>query len=139
MTSCNINWRESFVAQTYTVENLEVEIMPTAKKYDLDEPIWIEFSITNYGDDAVRINRLHSPLEGKFTEDYFSIYRKDQPVYYTGKRLKKRRAILTSTLTLQPGERVTQCVDVKKVYSFNRTGKYQVQFRGSNLNHLPDS
>ncbi|MEL6628528.1 MAG: hypothetical protein AAFQ83_11770 [Bacteroidota bacterium] len=139
MTSCNINWRETFVSQPYTAENLLVEISSTEKKYNLDEPIWIEFSITNLGNETVRVNRLHSPLEGKFTEDYFSIYRKNDPVYYTGKRLKKRRAILASTIALQPGERVMQCVDVQEVYSFTNKGKYQVQFRGSRLNHLPDS
>ncbi|MEM9897666.1 MAG: hypothetical protein AAF789_15005 [Bacteroidota bacterium] len=139
VTSCSINWKETVVSSPYTQDNLLVEISSLERKYNREDPIWIEFSITNTGDEKVKVNRIQSPLEGKFTQDYFDIRRRNNQVYYTGRRLNKRRAILTPTLTLEPGERVVACVDVSQVYTIDEGGKYQVQFMGSDLNHLPDS
>ena len=120
-------------------DELMVQLSPTQDKYDLEEPVLVRFTITNQTDKTVRIPRAYSPLEDRFTTDYFHISRKKQRIYYKAQRLQRLPYLSLSKVKLKPGESISSVVDIREGYALEKGGKYRIQFMGSQVNRLPDS
>ncbi|MEM7660305.1 MAG: hypothetical protein AAF399_29635 [Bacteroidota bacterium] len=125
--------------QPYEGNELMVQLSPTQEKYDLDEPILLRFTITNQTGKTVRIPRAYSPLEDRFTTDYFHISRKKHRVFYKAQRLQRLPYLSLSKVKLKAGESISAVVDIREGYTIEKSGKYRVQFMGSHINRLPDS
>ncbi|RMG61729.1 MAG: hypothetical protein D6722_19230 [Bacteroidetes bacterium] len=139
MTACQLNRQRLPLATALPLRDVVVELSPLADKYRLDEPILMTFTVTNTGTHAVRISRWSSPLEGRFTTDYLDVHRKRERILYTGDRLHRNPWLLKDFVTLHPGERLACEVDLSRNYAITEGGRYEVRFRGSGLNRLPDS
>lgn len=139
LTACQLNRQRLPLATALPLRDVVVSLTPLDDKYRLDAPIIVTFTVTNTGTQAVRISRWASPLEGRFTTDYLRLEHKRDRVPYTGDRLHRNPWLLRDFVMLQPGERLSCEVDLSRAYAITEGGKYEVQFRGSSLNRLPDS
>ncbi|MEM7372368.1 MAG: hypothetical protein AAF587_27360 [Bacteroidota bacterium] len=141
LSSCSQGWQQYALPTLPQKEGLQIDIEPLDNKYDRHGPIEVQFTVTNVGDTPVRINRAQTPLEGKFTTDYFSISHKKHDVYYTGTRRPRNPYLpgLKQRIQLKPGESISGVVDISQGYEFQKGGKYTLAFHGSTVNRLPDS
>lgn len=138
MAGCTPNWYRFGRSTQDTLHQVTVSLEALEEKVSQGNPILLRFSLTNQGSQPVRICRWHSPLEGRFSTDYLMVFRRKKPIHYTGSRVRPQ-SILKDFVTLLPGETLSTTVDIHPAYAFHQNGKYEIKFRGDQVNRLPDS
>lgn len=97
-----------------------------------DEPLAIQWSLTNDASEPVYVLRWHTPLDG-LEANIFAVTRDGKPVPYVGKLIKRPAPGPEDFLKLEPGETVTATVDISAAYDMTETGNYTVRFRQERL------
>ncbi|MCX7894763.1 MAG: M35 family metallo-endopeptidase [Thermoanaerobaculum sp.] len=97
-----------------------------------DEPLTLQWSLTNQGDAPLYVLRWQTPLDG-IEGNIFAVKRNGEPVRYTGKLIKRPAPSPEDFIRLEPGETLSTTVDITSAYAMRASGQYTVRFRSERL------
>jgi hypothetical protein len=97
--------------------------------YRLGDPISLTFEVENTGSETVQLLRWGTPLEGELTDDCFVVRRDSELLPYDGKLVKRGDPRPESYVTIPPGEKVRQAVDISAGYPIDQPGDYKVTLK----------
>ena len=97
--------------------------------YHLDDPILVGVEITNTGQRTVQALISGTPFEAELTADCFTVQRDGEVIPYDGKLVKRGDPVSESYVTIDPGQKLTNAVDISTVYSIDQPGDYTVTLK----------
>ncbi|MCI4667482.1 MAG: hypothetical protein MRZ79_04920 [Bacteroidia bacterium] len=138
-TSCKSSWENMAFAFKPAEKQIQTTLTPHADKYKKGEPVMVSFTVSNFGEKAVRVCRWNSPLEGSYADDFLLIERKKKVAEFKGETKARKQSFFKSFVSLKPGESITQTIDLSEAYDLEKKGTYSISFEGDAYNRLPDS
>jgi len=109
--------------------SLEASLAVYKSSHRASDALIVEFSLTNHGDEPVRVLPWNTPLEGRFTAPIFKVETSDgRIIEYIGPMLKRRAPTAGDYLTLGSGEVVSARLDLAEAYALYDTGSYWISF-----------
>ena len=97
------------------------------------EDIMFQVSITNPGNDPIKILRWLTPLDG-VKGPLFIVSRDGNPVEYLGPIYKRAAPTEQDYTTLTPGETLASEVNLSTLYDFSTSGNYKISFQVDSKN-----
>lgn len=97
--------------------------------YSLDEPIIINFKLTNFSDRSVWILVWYTPLEG-LKGDILDIICDGNKIPYEGRMVKRGDPVSQEYIQLSPGESIAKDIDLSEAYRLSKCGKCMLEFKG---------
>jgi hypothetical protein len=91
-----------------------------------EDPIIIEFEISNAGKKKTAVLSWGTPLEGRFSRPIFQITQNKRPVRYNGPMIKRGNPEPSDFIELIPGESFNASIDLREAYTFAESGTYIV-------------
>ena len=134
-SSCKSN--KTMTKQTENKITTQLEM--SKNTFQLGETISIRFSVQNNTKTPFEFCYWHTPLEKRFTANYFEIIHKGTVLDYKGKMLKRKPATKEDYNILKPEEKTTQSININDAYNLDKLGIYTIRFLGRTINGLPDS
>jgi peptidyl-Lys metalloendopeptidase len=101
-------------------------------QFGLDEPLAVQWSLTNGSDKPLYVLRWQTPLAG-IEANIFAVSRNGQPVMYTGRLIKRPAPGPEDFIKLEPGETISTTVDISAAYDMTVRGEYTVRYRAERL------
>jgi hypothetical protein len=101
-----------------------IQVPTTAK---LGQPIELTFTLVNGGERPLWVLPWQTPLEGLISSP-FSIEAGGQPVFYTGRMVKRAPPRLEDYVEIAAGASASAKVDLASAYRFERQGVHTVTF-----------
>ena len=99
------------------------------------EDIMFQVSITNPGNDPIKILRWLTPLDG-VKGPLFIVSRDGNPVEYLGPIYKRAAPTEQDYTTLTPGETLASEVNLSTLYDFSTSGNYKISSRLIPYNYI---
>ncbi len=119
--------------------DINVTLETNKDVFHINETIIITFTITNNSDKEYKFCYWQTPLEKKFTANYFEVIHNKVKVKYIEKMIKRKSPTQDDFIILKPKEKILQKIELNKGYNINETGEYQIKFIGRLINKLPNS
>ncbi len=110
-------------------EGLRVTLSPLQQSYQAADSLYVQFSLSNTSDRAIRILKWGTPFENSFNVNMFEVMFGNEPVTYIGRLTKRRLPSDGNYLKLLPGESLSTRIDLSLGYDFSRAGHYIVRYR----------
>ena len=120
-------------------DSIEIFIEPNKNRFNVKDKIIVTFNIINKSENDFKFCCWQTPLEKKFTADYFEIIHNEVKVKYIGNMIKRKPPTQDDFIILKPKEKISQKIELNKGYNINKTGEYQIKFIGRLINKLPNS
>jgi hypothetical protein len=95
------------------------------RTYSSNKPVNATFRLTNLSQDAMRVLKWFTPLEGMWS-DCLLVIRNGERVLYDGRLAKRGTPTSDDYVTLEPGEFVEQPIDIDEAYQVSDPGTYNV-------------
>lgn len=90
------------------------------------ESLWLDFILTNEGDVDLVLSSWGTPLDGRYTREFFVITRGGERVVYEGPTLKRAAPQAEDFQVLRSGATRRARLDLAEAYDLNSPGDYQV-------------
>lgn len=99
----------------------------------------INFTVENQGKSQQKFCRYLTPLEGLKGDIILITNEEGDVISYQGKYVKRAKPTRQDYLKISPGESIECSLLLSEDYPIESLGRYQIQFKGSSVNGLPDS
>ena len=109
------------------VDELECRL-EAEPEYRLGDEISIRFTLTNRAAYGVWVLKWNTPLD-RIESNCFVVTRDNEPVRYDGILVQRGDPVGNEYVHLDPGETVSNTVDLSITYPINQAGEYQVAAR----------
>jgi len=103
---------------------IQLEVDPWQAR---DTSFQLSFSVQNVGDGRVFLSTVHNPLEGLLS-NCLKVKRDGRPVFYDGPLIKRIEPQADEYVFLEPGQSVSNIVDLSTCYQTSLPGRYEVTF-----------
>lgn len=122
------------------LQNISTTISTDRSTISLENPLMIAFFIHNNHCKKQSVCEYMTPFEG-FKGNLFEVIDEyGNKVAYQGIMKKRKKATQENYMNIKSKESVQVRFDLFKNYTLKNSGKYTIQFKGSqHLNQLPDS
>jgi hypothetical protein len=97
--------------------------LTSADRYQLGEPIMVEFEIRNAGSETCRILTWDTPLGGD-PLNFLTVTRDDVELQYDGRLVKRGNPTEDDYITLEPGASRSVRADISRLYPIDLPGEY---------------
>jgi hypothetical protein len=101
----------------------------TQPSYKLGDPITITFEINNTSSDPYQLLIWQTPLQ-KEVFDFFEVRREGEIIPYDGRMVKRGEPTSESYIVIDPGQKITESVDLSTSYKIDKPGNYSVTLKG---------
>jgi len=91
--------------------------------FKLGDPVLLEFEIKNISGDAYQVLKWGTPLEKEVT-NFLVLKRGNDVIEYDGRLIKRGDPPLESYETIQPGQTLSETLDISTSYSIDQPGQY---------------
>ncbi len=118
-------------AETSIPNTSALSVSISADETAFTDGLSITFSLTNNSSQAVHVLKWDTPLENAFNSDMFEVWQSDTRMSYTGKLVKRGQPKAQDFISLEPGETVSQGLDVADGYGVYDAGDYTIMFNSS--------
>ncbi|MGE6762873.1 protease [Corallococcus interemptor] len=102
-----------------------LSVHPKAK---LDEPVEVNFKLTNRSESPVWVLKWQTPLEG-ILGTVFQVTRDGEELPYQGPMVKRAAPNADAYAAIAPGATVENTVEVSQAWDFKKPGTYRITFR----------
>ena len=106
---------------------LEVRLAPKQQQFGADEPILVEFLLTNTTGASIDVLKWKTPFDGIF-DDMFRVARGAQTIPYVGPLAKRGKPMRSDFLTVAPNSTMSIAVDLSAAYAVYEAGPYSVVY-----------
>ncbi len=113
---------------------LSVHLFHEQQTFQLNSPINLVFEIRNHSPYAVKVLKWGTPLEGKFSREYFKISSDGNDIDYTGLVKKRVNPQPSDFIVIPAGGEVHQALDLQQAYAIEQPGIYQIKLKLPLLN-----
>jgi hypothetical protein len=110
-----------------------VATITSEPSYKLGDPIVITFEVQNTSAETYQLLNWGTPLEGQFTADCFTVERDGEIIPYDGKFVKRGDPHSEAYVVIQPGEVLTEAIDISDAYAIDQVGDYTVTLNATFL------
>ena len=108
---------------------LVTSLTTSATTYQLGDPILITFTIENISNETYRLLKWGTPLEQEVNGDFLTLRRDNETIGYDGKLIKRGDPSPESYVTIMPGERLMETLDISTAYPIHEPGDYIATFK----------
>ena len=113
---------------------LDLQIASKKPQLNATEDVIISVTITN--DEHQPVSILKWTIPGNTLEaDYFEVTRDGQAVAYVGRHYKRAAAQHDDYVTLQPGEHISQSIELSTQFDLSVTGSYKFTYKPEIKDH----
>lgn len=123
------------LASRAKVAALVADIELAQGTFTMADEVAVTFSLTNTSEEAIRVLRWETPLQG-LSNDLFVVTRDGERVPYIGRLVKWAAPTDEDYIVIEPGQTVSAVIDLSAAYDMSVTGNYSVRYRAF-LRHDP--
>lgn len=117
----------------------EVTLSAEHAAYPMGAEITLTFTVSNPHAKKVKFCRYHTPIEGIKNNILEVIHPNGETIRYMGPMVKRREPTKEDHMKVKGGQSVMATFILNQTYPINDPGTYSIQFKGAEVNQLPDS
>jgi len=106
-------------------------------QYKKDEHTHLIFELTNHTKQPLHILKWNTPLEG-LKSDCLSVNKNGRRVSYDGLLIKRGQPGPADFVTLQPGQSISNKIDIGEAYNISSPGKVKVDYKPEKLTYFDE-
>ena len=91
--------------------------------------LWVKVTLTNVTNDTLHILRWRTPMTKNIGNDMFVVNNNGQRVKYIGPLIKRRSPTRQDYIGVEAGEKITNEIDISKLYDLALKGNYTIQYQ----------
>jgi len=123
---------KSEIVEAAGTKQLTVSMQAIQPMLRQGEELLILFAIENTGAEPLQFLPWGTAFEKILSADLFAITFNDTELAYLGRKVKRREPVAADYMSLAPGERVENTVNLSLAYDVSAPGRYQIVHRPLN-------
>lgn len=105
---------------------LSANLTADSRSYRLGEPIEVEVSLINSGDQPIDFLPWNTPFDSGGSGNFFNVHRNGGPVAFLGRMIKRPAPKVSDYQNLAPGATVHARISLGTLYDLTQTGEYRL-------------